>query len=304
MNKVLIPASTQGLQLSTAVCAPDSPKAVLVIAHGMIEHKERYYPFMEYLAGKGIASVCPDLRGHGESAQSEEELGFFGKNGKEAIVNDVCGVLEWAGATFPGKKVFLLGHSMGALVVTCLIKKHDHLPDGVIVSGIPAKVAVAGLGGVLTRMIGLFKGKHYRSAFLANIALGAYEKPFAKEGVKNAWLSTNRENVDAYNKDPLCGFVFTANGYTALMKLLVDCYSDKGWEVKNPSLPIHFASGSQDPCTGGAKKFSKAVGHVRGRGYGRVSAKLYPGMRHEILNETGKEDVWNDIDVVLESWMQ
>ena len=301
MNLVDIPS--RGRQLQAAFTPVESPKAVVVFVHGMAEHKARYFPFMNYLAEMGYASVITDLRGHGETASSKEELGYFGKKGDEALVEDNHNVILWARAQFPGRKVFLFGHSMGSLIVRCVAKKYDADIDGLVVCGSPSKVSIAGLGIGLTHIIGLFKGQRYRSPLLEKMTTGAYGKKFQAEGLTNSWLSNNKANVQAYNNDPLCGFPFTVNGYRALMRLLKDTYSDNGWVVKNPGLPVHFIAGSNDPCIGSLKAFSNAVSFFRGRGYERVTSQVYPGMRHEILNETGREDVWRDVRAILESWV-
>ena len=300
MNLVDIPSGD--LCLKAAYTAPTSPKAVVVLVHGMAEHKERYFPFMNYLAESGYAAVITDLRGHGETASSQEELGYFGKKGKEALIEDNHNVVLWAKEHFPGLKVFLFGHSMGSLIVRCVAKKYDGDLSGLIVCGSPSKVCVAGLGVALTHIIGLFKGQRYRSHLLAKMATGVYGKKFKAEGLTNAWLSSNKANVQAYNNDPLCGFRFTVNGYRALMQLMQETYADKGWAVQNPDMPVHFIAGSNDPCIGSIKAFSGAVSFFRGRGYSKVTSKVYPQMRHEILNETGREDVWRDVKELLENW--
>ena len=147
-------------------------------------------------------------------------------------------------------------------------------------------------------------GQRYRSQFLADLCTGNNDKKFASDGIKNAWLSVNRANVEAYNNDPLCGFVFTVNGYrNGLFKLMKDIYSPDGWPVTKPDMPIHFIAGADDPCIINLKKFSQAVSFLRNRGYREVTSQVYPGMRHEILNETGREDVWRDVRTRLDGWL-
>ena len=87
------------------------------------------------------------------------------------------------------------------------------------------------------------------------------------------------------------------------MQLLKDTYAEKDWKMANPSLPVHFIAGSNDPCIGSVNKFSGAVSFLRGRGYSRVTSQVYKGLRHEILNELGREDVWRDIQSILNSWL-
>jgi alpha-beta hydrolase superfamily lysophospholipase len=304
MEKFTIPGASDNVQLSTLVIAPESPKAVFQLVHGMAEHKERYIPLMNYLSEKGYACVINDLRGHGESVASQEDLGYMGKGGMRGLVDDVHNVTNWAKEQYPGLPVFLLGHSMGSMIVRSYIKRYDRDIDGLIVCGSPSNNPAAGLGNFLAWCIGLFKGQHHRSEFLANLSTGNYDKKFKADGLRNSWLSTNRANVQAYNNDPLCGFTFTVNGYrNGLFRLMQDIYSPKGWVVSHPELPVHFIAGSDDPCIVSIRKFSEAVSFIRARGYREVTSQVYPGLRHEILNETGREDVFRDILARLESWL-
>lgn len=296
MNTYSIPGSSDGVNLATVTIAPENPVAVIQIVHGMAEHKERYFPLMNFLAGKGYACVICDLRGHGGSVSGPEDLGYMGKGGSKGLVDDVHEITLWAKKIFPDLPYFLFGHSMGSMIVRSYAKRYDSDIDGLFVCGSPSKNSAAGLGDFIAGVIGLFRGQRYRSAFLAGLCTGNNDKPFYREGIKNAWLSTNRDNVAAYNEDPLCGFTFTVNGYrNGLFRLMKDIYSPKGWAVANPDMPVLFIAGSDDPCIISTKKFSDAVSFMRKVGYHNVSSKLYPGMRHEILQETDRQTVWQDI---------
>ena len=301
-----VPGASDKVQLSTAVIAPSAskPLAVVQFVHGMAEHKERYYPVMNSLAEHGFACVICDLRGHGATAKDKNDLGYMGKGGMKGLIDDVHLLTAWARERWPGLKLFLFGHSMGAMIVRSYAKRYDRDIDGMVICGSPSNNPAAGAGDIIASVIGLFKGGRYRPEFLRKISTGAYDKLFRKEGVRNAWLSTNKANVQAYNDDPLCGYTFTVNGYrNGMFRLMKDIYSDKGWVSANSSMPIHFMAGAKDPCIINADKFAQAVKFMREMGYSRVTAKLYPGLRHEILNENGKEDIWADLRSLLESWL-
>ena len=297
MKTLTIPSGD--LQLQAAVIAPEQPKAAVVFVHGMAEHKERYYPFMSYLSQQGFACVIYDQRGHGATAQSPEDLGYFGKKGVNLLVEDTRNVIRWTRQQYAGLKLVLFGHSMGSMVVRCFAKQYDDLIDGLVVCGSPSDNGVAGLGILVTYAVQLFKGERHRSKKVALMMFGTHEKKFRAEGMHNAWLSTNRANVQEYNEDPLCGFKFTLNGYRVVMQLIRETYSPKGWAVRNPNLPVHFLVGADDPCIISREAFDKAVEFFRNRGYKKVSAKVYTGMRHEVLNELGKESVWEDVGNVI-----
>ncbi len=291
------------LQLMAAVTAPEHPQAAVVFVHGMAEHKERYYPFMNYLCELGYACVIYDQRGHGATARTPDELGYFGKDGLMNLIEDTHAVVRWTREQYPGLKVFLFGHSMGSMVARSFAKKYDDEIDGLVVCGSPSDNGAAGMGILVTRLIQLFKGDHFRSKKVAMMIFGPHTRKFKIEGIRNAWLSSDKDNVVKYNEDPLCGFLFTLNGYRVVMQLTQQTYSPRGWAVKKPDMPVHFLAGSADPCIITTDHFSKAVSFFRSRGYRQVTSKVYPGLRHEVLNELGKEEVWKDVETVLKSWV-
>lgn len=297
MKTFTLKASADELMLSVAVCEPEtSPKGIFQIVHGMCEHKERYFPFMELLAGRGYVAVCHDHRGHGASVKDEADLGYFYKGGWLACVEDVRIVGDWARKTFPEVTDYtLFGHSMGSMVVRSYTKRYDDTISRLFVCGCPSDNPAKGAGRFLATMIGLFKGDHHRSRTLQKMSFGSFNKPYKSEGYSAAWVCSDKNTLEAYHKDPLCQFIFTTNGFKNLMGLMQDCYSKKGWAMKNPGLPVHFISGADDPCAISEKDIRKAVNSMRSHGYRDVDLKLYPGMRHEIMNETGKEQVYNDI---------
>jgi len=289
------------LSLSVMVMtAEGETKGVLQIVHGMAEHKERYLDFMKYLSKNGYASVIHDHRGHGKSIKSEKDLGYMYSGGWKAMVDDVLLVQEWIKKQYPSIPTYLMGHSMGSMVVRSFTKRYDSTISGLIVCGCPADNPAKGFGKAISSITGLLLGDHHPSKLMNALSFGSYNKPFKSEG-ENAWLSANHDNVIAYNADPLCGFCFSANGFKNLMGVMSDCYSPKGWEAKNKELPVHFISGGDDPCRINDKSFYKAVNFMKERGYKSVSSKLYPGLRHEILLEKTAEEVFGDVVSFLNS---
>ena len=299
MEKFSIEGSCDGLKLSCLVCEPDKDvqmKGVMVLVHGMCEHKERYVKLMDYLSTAGYACVISDLRGHGESVLRQEDLGYMYSGGWVAMVEDITLVVRWAKARYPDLKVTLFGHSMGSLVVRSLAKRHDDMIDRLIVCGCPSDNPAKGVGKTIAKIAGLVCGWHSRPGLLQAMSFGAYNKPFRNEGYKASWVCSDKEVLDEYHSDPLCQFVFTANGFYNLMGLMQDCYDTGGWKVSRPGIPVRFISGAQDPCRVSDKALSEAAESMRKIGYSDVSLKIYPGMRHEIHNETlAPGTVWPDI---------
>ena len=302
-NTYTIPASSDGLKLSILTVTPDqAPKAVVQLVHGMCEHKERYLPLMEYLASRGYICVINDLRGHGESVLDKADLGYFYKGGWKALVEDEKWVTDWIKTKYENLPVMLFGHSMGSLVVRCYCKKHDDAIKGLIVCGSPSANPAVGLGKALALCIRAVNGWRYRSPMLVSMTTGTYARKFKKEASPNSWICTDPTVVEAYDADPLCGFPFTVNGYYGLFNLLQHTYSVEGWQLRNKTLPILFIAGAKDPCIESLKKFSRASALLREVGYANVNSKVYPGMRHEIHNEAGKQAVWEDIGNALDVW--
>ena len=134
---------------------------------------------------------------------------------------------------------------------------------------------------------------------LESLSFGSYVWKFRKEGNKNAWTCSDPAVYQAYTDSELCGFTFTDDAYIALFDLMKKAYDIHKWSCKNPIMPVLFISGAEAPCLGSVRKFAGAVHAMRRSGYLDVKGKLYPGMRHEILNEKGKERVWRDVVIYM-----
>ena len=278
------------------------PRAVFQVAHGMCEHKERYLPFLQEMADHGYVCVIHDHRGHGGSVRQTEDLGYFYPDGGPALVSDLYQVTRWIREQYPELPLYLFGHSMGSLAVRCYLKRYPDVPDGVFVCGSPSAAFGLELGERVRAVLAKKKGASYQSKRLADAVFSGFQKPFRDEGRDNAWICSDPAVVDAYNADPLCTFCFTLNGYEALLYLLRTAYSETEWRVTKPELPIRFLSGADDPCRGNDEKFAQAAQLLRQVGYQNVSSRLFPGMRHEILNETEKSLVYHDVLETLDAW--
>ena len=293
MEILMIPSEHDGLKLSVATIVPEStPVGLVQFAHGMAEHKERYFPLMEYLAEQGFACIINDHRGHGASVKSYEDLGYFYKDGGRGLVKDMHQLSAWFRKKYPGLPLTLVGHSMGSLAARAYAAQYGRDIDALILSGSPGFNPVVKVALGLTKVIAVLKGsQHVRSKLMAGLLNGSFSKAFKGES-EFAWLSKNRENVEKYEADPLCGFGFTINGYRALLNLMIAAYDQKNGIRKN--LPVHFMSGEDDPCAPDRKGFDHAIENMRQRGCAHVTGTMYPGLRHEIFNE-GKHEIWEDL---------
>lgn len=274
-------------------------KGVVQIVHGMCEYKERYEGFIDYLTQNGYIVFAHDHRGHGGSVTANENLGYFGDKKGEAIVDDAALVTDEIRRLYPGLSVTLFGHSMGSLVVRAYIQKYEEKIDKLIVCGSPSKNSLAGFGLMLNGVISAFRGKKYRSRLMANASTGGGDDKFPGEG-KNAWLTRDKTVVEKYNADEKCNFVFSCNGFSNLLHLVKNAYKKKKYPAKHSDLPIFFMAGADDPVIGSEKKWLEAQQFLRDVGYKNVTGKSYPKMRHEILNELGKKEVYADALAFIE----
>lgn len=282
-----------GLPLSVMQVAPEGEiRSLVQLAHGMSEHKERYLPFMQYLAERGCLCVLHDHRGHGASVRRREDLGYFYSDGDIALVEDMHQITLWMKQKYPGKKLFLFGHSMGSLAVRAYCEEYDHEIDSLAVCGSPGYNFAAPFAQALVRLLILLKGDRHRSRIMQAATIGMFARKFPDADHPSAWISAHLENVIAYEQDPLCSFIFTLNGNLALLNLMRRAYSLK--DVRK-DLPVRFYSGAEDACMMGKKGFDHAMKCMRRAGCRDVQGHLFPGMRHEILNEAEKQAVFECI---------
>ena len=292
-------SEADGTALEGTIVYPDqAPKGIVQISHGMAEYRGRYLPFLEFLADAGYLGVIHDHRGHGSSAASPRELGYFGKAGWRGAVADLSLVTSYLQNRNPGLPVYLFAHSMGTMIARIFLKDHDAQIQKLVLCGPPTQNRMAGLGIFLTRLLTAFCGAHHRSAFLQLLSFAGYAK---KGESKTAWICSNPETVRAYDAHPLCGFTFTLNGFEALFSLMQQCFSKKGWHMRHKDLPILLMAGSDDPVIQSEAAFASAARFLQQRGYQDVSQKLYPGLRHELLNERGNRAIYEDILSFIES---
>lgn len=295
-----------GLDISAVIAVPSgSINGVVQIVHGMNEYKERYFPFMDYLASEGFISVIHDNRGHGKSICNPEDLGFMYRNGGQGFVEDIAQLTRIIRSNYPTYPCFLIGHSMGSLGARCFLRDHDAEINGLIILGCPCYSRFSGFARSIDSAVVKKLGSRFRSEKIYDIAEKALNKPFSKNGEAppHSWICSDSEVVERFNSDPLCNFKYTLNGYEGLLWLMRETYSAKGWKVANPRLPIRFISGRDDPCMLSEKKFFKAMDVLENAGYTSISHRFFDGMRHEVLNEKNNMNVYKDIAKSLYSWI-
>lgn len=292
LKKFELISEFDGLVLSCAICEAVEVKGVIQFSHGMVEHKERYYPFMEFLAKRGYSCVIHDHRGHGGSIYNEKDLGYFYTDDELAIVEDLVQVNRWIGKKYNSMPIYLFSHSMGTLVARVFLQKYDKNVDKVVLCGPPTENKNVDLGIILAKVNSKIFGSHHRSRFLQSMTFRGY-KVF--DNVENDWICSDKDIVNKYNSDPLCNYSFTTNGFLNLYGLMKKAFIKERYLCKNPDLPILLIGGKDDPVIQNEKKFTELKQFLESVGYKYIYSRLYDDKRHELINEVEKELIWIDI---------
>ena len=269
-------------------------KAVLQIAHGMVEHIERYSDFAAYLAENGIYVTGHSHLGHGKSMVSKEKMGYFAApNGNECVIGDIHELRRITREKYPKVPYFMLGHSMGSFIARLAAARHPDLQK-LIVMGTGGPNPAAGAGLALIACIKRIKGERHVSDLVQKLAFGSYNKRFASEGDGRSWLTTDRAIRDIYSADRLCAFRFTVSAMGDLIRLNKMASEKRCYAATPKDMPVLLVSGVDDPV-GDYGRGVKAVYDGLSAAGVPAELKLYDGARHEILNDTCRDEVYADI---------
>ena len=272
-------------------------RAVLQISHGVSEYILRYEPFAEYLTARGFAVVGHDHLGHGQSVAEGSARLYFGPKGSwNWVVDDIDQRRNLAKEKFPQVPYFLLGHSMGSFLARTYLIRYPGAVDAVVIMGtgqMPPAVIAGGMAVAAEEARRV--GEDQVSPLVDKLSFGAYNKRFAPNRTNFDWLSLNQDNVDRYIADPLCGGNATIGLFREILGGLSFIAKPKNLKRMNLNIPVLFISGEMDPVGDCGKGVQRAYESFRKAGVRDVSLKLYPELRHEILNETCRETVYDDI---------
>ncbi|MCM1267770.1 MAG: alpha/beta hydrolase [Bacteroidales bacterium] len=276
----------------------EKPVCILQIVHGMTEYIGRYADFALAMAKKGILVVGDDHLGHGLSVPEGEPMGYFcEEDAATVLVRDEHRLKKMMQEQYPGIPYIILGHSMGSFILRNYLMRYGSGIDGAIImgTGMQPKFMVR-LGWIQASLISLLRGSKYVCKGMDRALFGVYNKHFtAGPEDSGHWVSVNIENVKAFRADPLCQFVFTANGFKTLMQLILNLYDEEKLAQMPKDLPVLFVSGQDDPVGDFGKSVEKVFRSFEALGMENVQMRLYPKDRHEILNEADKEQVYGDI---------
>lgn len=297
-------SSTGKNKIHARMCVPDTePRAIVQIIHGIAEYIDRYDEFMNFLAENGIIAVGTDHLGHGKSIENEEQTGFFAyENGWDYVVRDEEVLRLAMHENYPELPIIVFGHSMGSFMTRTLLIRYPDAFNAAIISGTGNQGAALVNGGLfMGNLVTGLKGAHHYSKFLNNLAFGSYNKIYENPKTEYDWLSRDEANVQKYIDDPLCGFIPSCSLFRDMMTGVKFITNKKNLTAMNKDMPVYFMSGDMDPVGECGKGVQKAYNNFLEAGMKDVSIKLYPGGRHEMLNEINKDEVYGDILAWLSS---
>lgn len=290
------PSSNQKDTIFYTLWMPEgNPRGIVQIVHGMDEYVERYSEFAEFLCENGLIVCGNDHLGHGRSAATEADLGYFADtDGDRCLVQDVESLRAIIRSRYRALPYIILGHSMGSFITRAYVSSHPDSVDAVILSGTAGGGRPFGLGKFLCTVIGKLRGKHYRSEMIKNMAFQGYNKRFkGNTGVE--WITNDLNRLSAYANDPKCTFTFTVQGYRDLFTLLSYVNSDEWYRDMPKNLPILFFSGSDDPVGDYSDGVKQVAEKLTDADASDVTVKIYEGERHEVLNGTSRMTAYADI---------
>lgn len=272
-------------------------RGVLQIVHGMAEYVERYEEFAEFLTERGFAVTGNDHLGHGKSVAEGQPLGYFcEQDPATVVVRDVHRLKKLTQALYPDAPYVILGHSMGSFILRNYLCRYGSGISGAIIMGTGMQPAgLLKVSKALAAVLKVFCGSRHVSGFIDRCAFGSYNSRIENPRTSKDWLSKDEERVDRYVADPLCGFTFTVNGFATLFELIARSQAKENLEKVPAELPIFMVSGTDDPVGGYGEGVRRAYGFLQEAGVKDIRLKLYEGDRHELLNETDRSAVMQDI---------
>ncbi|MCR5739176.1 MAG: alpha/beta hydrolase [Lachnospiraceae bacterium] len=277
--------------------AESEAKGIIQIIHGMEEYVSRYEDFARFMTSRGFIVTGEDHLGHGGTVSEGGTQGYFcEQDPATVIVRDVHRLKKITQEKYPGLPVIIMGHSMGSFIARNYIYRYGTGINMAVIMGTGSMgSSTLNFGMMLAKMTSAFKGSKCKATMIANMGFKGYFKKIPSPKTEYDWLSANEQNVADYIADPMCGFGFTANGYLTLFELMKRMQNSDNIEAIPKDLPLLFVSGEDDPVGNYGEGVKTAVNSYKGAGIRDITMKLYPGDRHEILNEDDKETVKEDI---------
>lgn len=295
MEELFITAK-DGTQLHCVFSKPDGEiKGLVQIVHGMAEYAARYKPLMEFFSANGYLAFGHDHLGHGLTATDTADLGYIPlKGGADRMITYTIETAEYFTAKHPDKPLFVMGHSMGSFIVRCVLARSSGLYKATVLSGTGYAVPGAALGRAFVIYRSRTRGEKTYSDGAYKMVFGKYNKKTANRTAYD-WICRDNSVVDEYLADEYCGFPFTVSALAVMMDLNMGCNSAKTFAATPKSQPVLLLSGTDDPVGDYGRGVQNVYKAYKKNGLEHVEFKLYPGARHEVVNELNKAEVMQDM---------
>jgi alpha-beta hydrolase superfamily lysophospholipase len=292
--------SSDGIDLVVDRTLPAGPpRAAVIIAHGLAEHALRYRRFAGELAERGYAVYAPDLRGHGRTAGDDKNLGWGGDDGWNGMVRDLQRLAQRVRAELPGIPLIVFGHSMGSVLAQRFAQLYGGELAGMILSGSFGSAPNIGAGIAAAQAVRVVRGDRAPSPLQRSMFAG-FNKAFPQR-TGFEWLSRDDDEVRKYADDPRCGFTFSNRMMLDMLRGYVETWKPENERLIPAALPVLLFSGALDPVGRNTASVAELAERYRRLGLGDVEVRFYPDARHEMLNETNRDEVVADIVAWLDA---
>lgn len=277
--------------------ADKEPVGVVQLIHGMTEYIDRYDEFARFLNEHGMVVVGHDHLGHGKTVAGEADYGYFHETaGNAMLLRDIHRLREMTAAKYPDVPYFILGHSMGSFLLRQYLCMHGEGLAGAVVMGTGTQpMAILKLGKAVCCLQAKLFGWRHRSNLVYGMAFGSYLKKIEPIRTRYDWLTKDEIIVNKYAQDPLCTFKFTLNGYYNLFYSMEQAARKENLKKMPKTLPVLFVAGKEDPVGAYGEGVRSVCRSFEALEMKDVECIIYEDDRHEILNETDRRKVYEDI---------
>lgn len=284
-RKKVILTTSDGFDIYTNRFDVENPKAVVQIIHGVFEHSGNYRDFIRFLNEQGYAVIASDNRGHGKSVSEKYPSGYI--KYLDEVIDDQYVINSYMKMIYPNCKYYIFGHSFGSMIARLFLQKYDKEVDKMIITGTVTYLPISYFGVFLGNIITFYSGEYRKSKLLDKLT-GVSDEDIS-------WISYNEENIKIKENDPLRLKGFLARANVVLISSNRRLHDFKSFKVQNKSLPILSLTGKDDKVVGGEKGLYDSISTLEKLGYENVSRIVYENMKHEVLCEDHKDEVYKDI---------